>query len=87
MGARVRPRRTPTTEVVLSLPDGNEDNDLWVRVGRDGGDWTITSVWEIEPADRAAILAGANIELIVFGRGHPPVDMRVTDEQLGKGTA
>lgn len=83
----MRPRRTPTTRLVFTLPGGTEDNDLWVRVGESDGAPTLESVWELTPVERRAVADGANIVLTVFGAGMPPVDMRITDEQLGRGDA
>lgn len=79
------PRRTPTSNRVFLLEGGNEDNDLWVRTGVDSsGHATIASVWELTDEEREAIANGANIELMVWGLGTPPVSLAVTHERLGK---
>lgn len=75
----MRPRRTPGSNAVFYLVGGTEDNDLWVRQNHA----TITSVWELDETDRAAIAAGENIELTVWGAGTPPIALRTTDEPLG----
>lgn len=77
----MRPRRTPTTELVYRHPEGNEDNDLWCQRLEPG---VIRSVWEPTAAERAAIMAGANIELVIHGEPIPPVALGVTSEQAGR---
>lgn len=81
----MKPRRTVLSDTVFRLPGGNEDNDLWVTTyGEDQGGPCIGSTWELTDDERAAIAAGANIELIVWGTGHPPVAVRTCDYALGK---
>jgi hypothetical protein len=81
----VKPRRTHESQNVLRLPGGNEDNDLWFAVKEaEGGQPVICSTWEPSDEERAAIAAGENVELIVWGGSHPPVSIRTTDVQLGK---
>lgn len=85
--ARVRPRRTPSANKVFRLPGGTEDNDLWVTVDEDGdGEVVIGSTWELDDDERKAIADGANIRLLVWGQGHPPVAVFTTTEPLGKGS-
>lgn len=82
----MRVRRTPSSNCVFALPGGTEDNDAWVTIGTDdqGAD-VIRLTFELEPADRHRISRGDNIELIIWGRGMPPVAMQTTDEELGRG--
>lgn len=81
----MRPRRTPTTNVVFALPGGNEDNDLHARyVEAEDGQACIESVWTLDEDERLAIADGANIVLRTFGTLHPPVALYVTDEQPGR---
>lgn len=80
----MRPRRTIYTNRVLQLPGGAEDNDLWAYVVDTDDGPGIASVWVPTDKERAAIAAGENIRLIVFGLGMPPVLLDLTDEQLGK---
>jgi hypothetical protein len=83
----VKPRRTHGSNQVFRLAGGNEDNDLWVRVGHDGdGTPIIYSTWEPTPEERERIAAGENIELAVWG-GQPPVSLVLTDVPLGKPPA
>lgn len=77
----MRPRRTPSSNFVYRLPGGTEDNDLHCRRDVIDGTLCVASVWDLEPAERAAIGAGANLELTVIGGGHPPVQLSVTREQ------
>lgn len=79
----MKPRRTIHSDMVLSLPGGTEDNDLWAQ--RDqyvDGSPLIRSCWVPTDDERRAIAAGANIELIVWGIRHPPVAMDVVDHPL-----
>jgi len=84
----MRARRTVNSDKVFRLPGGNEDNDLWVEVFEDDDGYPIiASVWEPTPQERLRIAAGENVKLMVWGSGHPPVAMGVTDERLGKPPA
>jgi hypothetical protein len=81
----MRARRTVESNQVFRLPGGTEDNDLWVRRALDsGGRPVICSVWELDEDERAAIAAGANVELVVWGDGTPPVAMHTTTVALGR---
>jgi hypothetical protein len=73
----MKPRRCPDSTGVFRLVGGNEDNDLWVRQGSTDGEPWIESVWELDETERAAIAAGATIELRVWGVGTPPVSLAV----------
>lgn len=82
----VKPRRTPSSNHVFEMPGGTEDQSLWCRLDTSvKGTPTIASVWYLTALERKAIAAGANIELVVWGGGHPPVALRTTTEPLGKG--
>lgn len=83
----MRPRRTVRSSGVLALPGGNEDNDLWYEDAQtDLGVHVFVTTWEPDADERAAIAAGGNVELQVYGTGHPPVSVHVTDVTLGRGT-
>lgn len=74
----MRPRRTPTTKSVFSLSGGTEDNDLFVEDAQDpDGNAVMVSVWEPDEAERRQLADGATIELLVWGRQHPPVAIAV----------
>lgn len=79
----MRPRRTRKSNRVFRLDGGTEDNDLWVFEEPHGVNTLIHSTWELTPHEREQIAAGANVELTIWGPGHPPVDMRVTTIALG----
>jgi hypothetical protein len=82
---QLRPRRTHASNKVLSLPGGNEDNDLWLEVAEDlDGDPVLASVFVPTDEQRQQIADGLNIELCVFGTMHPPVSVAVTDVPIGK---
>jgi hypothetical protein len=81
----VKPRRTHYSTNVFRLVGGNEDNDLWVQRDIDGtGHPIIRSCWVPTEEERAAIAAGANVELITWGIGTPPLAMSVVSYPLGK---
>lgn len=40
----------------------------------------IASVWDPDPAERAAIANGANVKLFIWGEPIPPVMLTVVDE-------
>lgn len=85
-GGIVKPRRTHESNRVYRLPGGTEDNDLWVTETFDSErpeQQVIVSVWEPSPEERAAIAAGANLELAVWGE-QPPVALGTTTVALGK---
>lgn len=92
----MRPVSTGSTNTTLKLPGGDESNDLPARVGRyagadglvEAGDPGyhapyIATVWEPDPAERAALSAGANVELILWTRSTPPpVGLAVNREPI-----
>lgn len=82
----MKPRRTHHSDKVFRLPGGTEDNDLWATVypaDANSGP-ALGSVWVPTDEERQAIADGENIELIVWGTGHPPVAMRTTDVEIGR---
>jgi hypothetical protein len=80
----MKARRTHLSNQVFQLPGGNEDNDLWVYLDQhQDGSPLIRSTWVPTDEERARIAAGENIELIVWGPGHPPVAMGVVKYPLG----
>jgi hypothetical protein len=80
----MKPRRTHFSNQVYRLPGGNEDNDLWVYVDRhEDGSPLVRSCWVPTDEERQAIAEGANVELVVWGLGHPPVAMGVVNYPLG----
>jgi hypothetical protein len=73
---------------VFRLPGGTEDSDLWLQRASDANGLTVlASTWEISDEDRAAIAAGANVELVVWGDEHPPVALQTTNAPLGAAPA
>lgn len=80
----MKPRRTVESNAVYCLVGGTEDNDLWVHQSLEEGMPVIASVWEPTREERAAIADGANIELVVWS-AQPPVLLRTTNVQLGRG--
>lgn len=84
----MKPRRTVESTGVLRLPGGNEDHDLWYQsCVTPLGTHVFETVWEPTDEERAAIAGGANVELNVWGAQHPPVAVRTTLVQLGRGPA
>lgn len=81
----MKPRRTALSTTVFHLPGGTEDNDLWAtEYEGEAGGRAIGSTWELTPEERVQVAEGANIELVVFGGGQPPVTLRVTEIPLGR---
>lgn len=81
----LRPRRTHDSNFVFRLEGGTEDNDLWVEVINPGGPGQrFTSTWELTDEQRKMIAAGANIDLHVWSRGHPPVAVTLGTTPLGR---
>lgn len=78
------PRRTHYSNKVFTLVGGTEDNDLWVENTTSDHGPCLKSTWEPTPEERRAIGDGANVYLVVWGSGHPPVAMGVSDDPLGK---
>jgi hypothetical protein len=85
----VRPRRTVTSDHLFRLPGGTEDNDLFVTLypADEVSGPAIGSTWEPTDEERAAIAGGANIELVVWGTGQPPVVLRLSEYALGRAPA
>jgi hypothetical protein len=79
----VKPRRTHYSNQVFRLMGGTEDNDLWLMRDEQGGTPLLRSCWVPTDEERTAIAEGSNIELIVWGGGHPPVAMGVVSYPLG----
>ena len=81
----MKPRRTVESTNVLSLPGGTEDNDLWfTQLQDEEGNHIFESVWTPTDKERVLIANGQNIALRVWGKGHPPVSLVVTDVELGR---
>lgn len=74
--------KTKQTKKCFTLPGGTEKNDLWVEVKADEDkNPVLCSVWEPTQEERAAILDGANVELMVWGSGTPPVAIGITADE------
>ena len=85
MKPALKPRRTWVSNAVFRLPGGNEDNDLWLyRSVDEDGVVLLRSCWVPTDEQRQAIADGANIELLVWGREHPPVSVGICTYPLGK---
>jgi hypothetical protein len=84
----MKARRVHLSNHCLALPGGTEDNDLWARVTRsEGGQVVVVSTWELTDAERAEIAAGANVELVIWGAGHPPVAVATNRDAIGRPPA
>lgn len=78
----MKPITTPFTSGVFKLPGGTEENDLPVEKTTDhDGAPCIRTTWEPTEAERKALAEGANIYLIVWGTGTPPVAVGVEGEE------
>lgn len=78
----MKPRRFHGANRVFRLEGGTEDNDLWIQQLENP--YCMVSVWELTDEDRAAIAAGANVELRIWGNLHPPCAVNLTEVPLGK---
>jgi hypothetical protein len=66
------------------LPGGTDANDLWVEERRgEHGEPVIGSTWVPNDLERKAIAEGANVELLIWGTGTPPVYVGTSTVQLG----
>lgn len=71
----MRPIRTPETNILYTLPGGNEDNFLHAQLCADG----VKSNWELTPRERRMVAGGALITLALLGLQphHPPVVLTI----------
>ncbi len=72
------------TRYLGAPPDWNPETDgdcahLAIRDERIGLNSQMVSTWEPTPDELAALNAGAKVELVIAGRIHPPVMLRVGD--------
>lgn len=83
MSAMMNPVKTEHTNVALGAPQGWDDardgKCIGLPVHMDQARGVMYSFWQPSEVDIANILAGAPIRLSVFGLGHPPVSIAVTD--------
>lgn len=81
--------RTPDTNVTLTLPGAGEDGELPATRamlydatrGQTERDATLGFVtkWQPDDAEARKLDAGACVEISIFGPGHPPIAVGVTD--------
>lgn len=73
----MRPTQHPSNNDVLRAPPGatvEECRPLAItRIQYEDGTPAVASFWEPSAAERAAIAAGASVQLIALGRTHPPL--------------
>jgi hypothetical protein len=78
----MRKRRTQRTDAVVAYP-GDSKRDLPVSVELVEGMAVRTSVWELEPNERAAIATGkANVAVSIWGPMHPPISVAITRDRV-----
>jgi hypothetical protein len=78
----MRKRRTQRTDSVLGYP-GDSSRDLPVHLDEVDGMAVRTSVWELEPEERAAVATGkANIAVSIWGPMHPPISVAITRDRI-----
>lgn len=79
----MNPAQIPNATRVLGAPEGwdpkrdGECGALHVKDNRVNDVRFMQSEWEPTPEERAAIAAGANVRLTVWGITHPPVALEV----------
>lgn len=77
----MKPVRTAFTNMVFKLQGGSDDNDLPVEKNHDADEKDILiSTWYVSPQESQQIANGRRIELIVWGEEHPPVTLRLEEE-------
>jgi hypothetical protein len=83
MSEVMMPVRSEHTNAMLGAPkDWNPEQEgecIGLPVHRDQQNNVFLSFWQPSEQDIANILAGVPIRLTVFGGGHPPVAIAVTD--------
>lgn len=73
----MKPTKPSNSNFCYTAPPGMDNcEDLHVRVDVQDGLRIISSLWELTPEERAAIAKGANVQLNVYGEGHPVVSMQ-----------
>jgi hypothetical protein len=73
----MKPIKTSTSNTVMKLPGGTDENDLPIEQIWEDGRTINISTWELSHEERRALLSGAVIELWLWGNGHPPVGLQV----------
>lgn len=75
------PIQTPDTNMILTLPGGDESNNLPVEVAQDADKHPVfVSEWGMTPEERKAIADGGFVRIVLWGEGHPPISVGVADE-------
>lgn len=74
----MKPITTKVTNDTFALAGAGPEADLPVERTTEDRQPVINSVWEPSAEERARIAAGENVELSVWGQGHPPVAVSVT---------
>lgn len=76
----MKPVRTEHTSLTFKLAGGTEENDLPAEVMHDGGSPVFCTTWELTEAEKDEIcMGGKRIQLLVWGRSHPPVALRIEE--------
>lgn len=85
----MKPVKTPDSNVNLTLPGGTADNDLPAQrillYDGDAGETVedaragFESIWLPDENEARRLEAGAAVRLRIWGNGHPPVSLTVTD--------
>lgn len=77
----MKPIKPSNSNFTYTAPPGMDNcEDLHVYVQHHDGCRIISSVWEPSPEERALIARGGNIQLNVFGEGHPVVSLQALGE-------
>lgn len=80
----MKPIVTPRSNMVFKLEGGSEENDLPVEQAYDDDENSVlVSTWELTDDERKRISEGANVELMIWGKGLPPVALAVEEEDTG----
>jgi len=78
----MNPVRTEFSNANFKLVGGTEENDLPVERTVDlEGNPVIVSMWKLTDEERLNIMYGADVRLVVWGTGHPPVALAVGQDE------
>lgn len=81
----MNPERTVNSNVTFKLPGGTSENDLpGYRIKDSFGNIVCCSVWVPSEEEREQIAKGDNIRVVIWGQTVPPMDVQITDEELGE---
>lgn len=77
---------TEYTNTIFKLPGGTEENDLPVEKNVDShGRDVLVSTWKLSDVELAALQESGKIDLIIWGKDHPPVALAIHEQEEDDG--